>query len=68
VILSDARAKAVLQALVKRGIEAARLSSKGYGPDKPLDPAQNEAAWSKNRRVQFVVLQKDASNTEVKTK
>ncbi len=66
--LSEARAKAVMTALGKRGIDAKRLVSKGYGPDKPLDTANNEAAWQKNRRVQFVVLEKAASSTTVNTK
>lgn len=66
--LSDARAKAVLDALGKRGIDKKRLVSKGYGPDKPLDTESNEAAWQKNRRVQFVVLEKRPSSTSVQTK
>lgn len=56
--LSDDRAKAVMAALVKRGVDQSRLVSKGYGPDKPIDPANNEPAWAKNRRVQFIVLEK----------
>jgi OOP family OmpA-OmpF porin len=58
VLLSQKRAKAVLDALVARGIEPSRLVSKGYGPTQPLDKSNNEAAWAKNRRVQFVVLKK----------
>lgn len=67
VLLSEARAKSVVDALAKRGIERGRIMAKGYGPDKPLDPASNEVAWQKNRRVQFVVLEKTGS-TQVKTR
>ena len=28
----------------------------GYGEDKPADPANNEAAWAKNRRADFILL------------
>ena len=66
-LLSEARAKAVADALVKRGVEKQRLSSKGYGQTKPLDPGNNEAAWGKNRRVQFIVVEKAANAPEVKT-
>src|SRR5690606_9141264 len=34
--LSDDRAKSVREALIKRGIAPERLTSKGYGPDKPI--------------------------------
>ncbi len=53
--LSDARAAAVRDYLVKAGVPADRLSAAGFGESKPLDPAETEAAWDKNRRVEFVV-------------
>ncbi|MBK6517368.1 MAG: OmpA family protein [Polyangiaceae bacterium] len=56
--LSDDRAKAVMDALVKRGVEAARLLSKGYGMDKPVGDNKTEEGRQKNRRVQFIVLEK----------
>jgi OOP family OmpA-OmpF porin len=66
--LSEARARSVVDALVKRGIEKKRLAPKGYGQDKPLDAANNEAAWAKNRRVQFIILDKASSKTTVQSK
>jgi len=66
--LSNARSKSVADALAKRGIDRKRMSSKGYGPDKPLDPANNEEAWQQNRRVQFLVLEKTPSSTPAVTK
>ena len=54
--LSQARADAVRDYLVKKGVDAARLRSVGYGPDKPVDPAKTKAARDKNRRVEFVII------------
>jgi len=56
--LSDDRAKAVKDALTKRGVDTARLTSKGYGPDVPIADNATEEGRAKNRRVQFVVLEK----------
>ncbi len=53
--LSENRANAVVAALVKRGVPVARLSPKGYGESKPLDPADTPAAYAKNRRIDFSV-------------
>jgi outer membrane protein OmpA-like peptidoglycan-associated protein len=53
--LSEERANSVVQALVGKGVPAERLSPKGYGESKPLDPALNAAAHAKNRRIEFTV-------------
>ena len=47
------RADAVKKYLEDLGIEDRRLNIVSYGEDKPLDPASNEEAWTKNRRAQF---------------
>ena len=49
--LSEARAKAVKDYLVKRGIDASRISTKGFGDTKPRG-----TDLQKNRRVEIVVL------------
>ncbi len=54
--LSQARADAVRDYLVKKGVEESRLRAVGYGPDKPVDPAKTKAARDKNRRVEFVII------------
>jgi OmpA-OmpF porin, OOP family len=54
--LSTARARSVLGALVGLGIDPARLSSKGFGPDKPIADNANEAGRAKNRRVELVKM------------
>jgi OOP family OmpA-OmpF porin len=56
--LSQARAEAVRDYLVSKGISATRLRAKGYGEKKPLDNHANEAAWAKNRRTELVILQR----------
>ncbi len=53
--LSEKRAEAVKAYLVDKGIKRYRLSSKGYGEERPIDPGSGEAAWSQNRRVEFVL-------------
>ena len=57
--LSQARASSVVAALVERGIGRSRLVPVGFGPDRPLDPAKNKAAYEKNRRVEFNFLPAD---------
>ncbi|HLU66789.1 MAG TPA: OmpA family protein, partial [Kofleriaceae bacterium] len=56
--LSDRRAASVRRYLVEHGVAADRLQSHGYGESQPLDPAHNERAWSKNRRVEFLILKR----------
>jgi len=53
--LSQARAQAVLQALVKEhGIAAGRLTSHGCGPYAPVATNDTEEGRAKNRRVELV--------------
>jgi peptidoglycan-associated lipoprotein len=54
--LGERRAQALRQALAKVGIDPMRIRTISYGKDKPADPDHNEAAWSKNRRGDFVLL------------
>lgn len=54
--LTQLRVNAVVAALVARGTPANKLRSKGYGEYCPEDPEHNEAAWEKNRRVEFKIV------------
>ena len=56
--LSTRRAAAVKQYLIDKGIDKGRLESQGYGETQPLDKRHNEAAWAKNRRVEFLILKR----------
>ncbi len=51
--LSADRAASVVKWLVAHGIDKARLSSVGYGPDKPIKDNTTEAGRKENRRVEF---------------
>ncbi len=57
-ILSKNRAEAVMKALVKRGIEAKRLTAKGYGQDTPIASNDTDEGRAQNRRVQFTIVEK----------
>jgi outer membrane protein OmpA-like peptidoglycan-associated protein len=57
-VLSDARAHAVLEALVKRKIDRKRLVAHGYGQEKPIAPNDTPEGRQKNRRVQFIIVEK----------
>jgi OmpA-OmpF porin, OOP family len=52
--LSEQRAKAVMQAAVAQGVNASRLSSAGFGAEKPVADNRNEEGRAKNRRVELV--------------
>lgn len=54
--LTQKRVESVMKALVARGVSASRLRATGYGEYCPLDGAHDEAAWAKNRRVEFRVV------------
>jgi len=51
--LSAARAISVAQYLVSQGVAPARLVAAGFGEFAPLDPADNEDAYRRNRRIEF---------------
>ncbi len=60
--LSYERAKAVVNSLIKLGIDSTRLVAKGYGPQFPIaknkntDGSWNPAGMKLNRRIEFKIL------------
>ena len=54
--LGERRALAAREALAKAGVSADRIRTISYGKDKPAETGHDEAAWSKNRRDDFILL------------
>jgi outer membrane protein OmpA-like peptidoglycan-associated protein len=54
--ITEERAAAVKGYLVAHGVAAARIQSRGYGETKPLCSEHNAACWSRNRRVELLVI------------
>jgi outer membrane protein OmpA-like peptidoglycan-associated protein len=53
--LSDQRAGSVRRYLEGKGIAGSRLTSKGFGPDRPVASNDTDEGRAKNRRVDFVI-------------
>jgi outer membrane protein OmpA-like peptidoglycan-associated protein len=51
--LSADRAASVVKWLTTNGIDKTRLSSEGFGSEKPIDTNETEAGRKNNRRVEF---------------
>lgn len=54
--LSEKRASAVVDFLVKKGIEANRLKAEGYGENQPIADNLSEAGRSQNRRTEARII------------
>ena len=54
--LGERRAQTVKKYLVSVGVESKRLSVISYGEEKPLERGDTEAAYSQNRRANFLPL------------
>ncbi len=53
--LGEGRARTAKAFLVDLGIDADRLNTISYGEERPIDMAQTEDAWAKNRRAHFII-------------
>lgn len=53
--LSQSRAKAVVDYLVKKGISPDRMTFEGYGFDRPMAPNDTDAGRQLNRRTEFEI-------------
>lgn len=56
IILSEDRAKAVADYLISLGVDRARLTYRGYGPDSPIATNKTVHGRQMNRRVEFKVI------------
>jgi outer membrane protein OmpA-like peptidoglycan-associated protein len=54
---AQARAEAVREFLIKKGVEPERLQAVGYGNERPLEKAKTQKARAANRRVEFIVVE-----------
>jgi outer membrane protein OmpA-like peptidoglycan-associated protein len=52
--LSQSRAESVKNYLAAKGISATRITTKGFGPDKPGTPNTTAEGKQKNRRIEFL--------------
>ncbi|HBG04755.1 MAG TPA: peptidoglycan-associated lipoprotein Pal [Geobacter sp.] len=53
--LGENRAKAAMKYLVSLGVAEDRISTISYGKEKPAAEGNDETAWARNRRAEFVV-------------
>jgi chemotaxis protein MotB len=56
--LSSARATAVVKFFIANGVPANRLVAAGFGEFQPLDPADNDEARRKNRRIELKLTER----------
>ncbi|HEU5042058.1 MAG TPA: OmpA family protein, partial [Gemmatimonadales bacterium] len=54
--LSKARAESVRQYLIEKGVAADRLTSAGFGPDRPVASNRTAEGRAQNRRVELTRL------------
>ena len=54
--LGERRALSVRDALAGLGVSADRIRTMSFGEDRPADPGLDDAAYSRNRRGEFVLL------------
>lgn len=54
--LSEKRAEAVMHAMVEAGVDASRLTSKGWGETMPMDANETPEGKANNRRVEFLKI------------
>jgi chemotaxis protein MotB len=56
--LSAARAIAVVQYLISKGVPPQRLVAAGFGEFQPIDPGNTEEAYSRNRRIELKLTER----------
>ena len=56
--LSAARAVAVVQYLITKGVEPDRLAAAGFGEFQPIDQGTDEEALARNRRIELKLTER----------
>jgi len=56
--LSAARAVAVVQYLISKGVEPNRLAAAGFGEFQPIDQGTDEEAMARNRRIELKLTER----------
>jgi len=67
--LSERRAAVLRVGIIQNGIEASRISSKGYGETEPINKCEDgvkctEEEYQENRRIEFVITNPDEHKEE----
>jgi len=55
--LSQARAESARNYLISKGVDASRLTARGYGETQPIADNTTKEGMSQNRRTEFIILQ-----------
>ncbi len=58
IALGEKRASVTKQYLMSRGVSSSQLSTISIGKERPIAFGHDESAWSRNRRSNFVILEK----------
>ena len=48
----------MVEYLISRGLPADRIAATGFGEFQPLDVANNDEAWRRNRRIEFKITER----------
>jgi len=62
--LSERRAASVRRFLIEHGLSPDRVESVGYGEARPIIPHDTEEAWSRNRRVEILIVEQSRCTAE----
>jgi len=64
--LSQQRAESVAKYLSGKGVKAARMEPKGFGPDRPIADNETDPGREANRRVEFNIIKQGPKKVLVK--
>jgi outer membrane protein OmpA-like peptidoglycan-associated protein len=68
--LSEMRAQAVVDYLVQKfgGLSRGQFVARGFGKSRPVATGGDEASLAQNRRVEFLVLNREEARLQIQTK